>query len=173
MNLAIVGFMGVGKTEVGRILAERLGLTFVDLDSEVEGLAGKPIPSIFEEDGEPAFRVLERRMVEEFSSRHGQVISCGGGTILDPENLRNLKRSSIIILLTARPEVLVERLRGMEDSRPLLRGHNLEERIRALYNQRMDAYLASADIIIDTSTKNPEQVAMEIIGRMGVERWSW
>ncbi|MEM2894003.1 MAG: shikimate kinase [Candidatus Bathyarchaeia archaeon] len=167
MNLALVGFMGVGKTEVGRILAERLCLAFVDLDSEVERLAGKPIPSIFEEDGEPFFRMLERMVTSEFSSRDGQVISCGGGTILDPENLRSLRRNSVIILLTAGLEVIEERLRGGEGSRPLLKARDVKERIRTLYQRRMDAYLASADIIVDTSTKTPEEVAVEIMDRLG------
>ncbi|MBS7638243.1 shikimate kinase [Candidatus Bathyarchaeota archaeon] len=169
MNLALVGFMGVGKTEVGRILAERLGLTFIDLDSEVERLAGKPIPSIFEEDGEPVFRMLEKRLTREFSALDGQVISCGGGTILDPDNLRSLRMNSLIILLTARLDSIIERLRGEGDSRPLLRAGDKLERIRALYLQRMDIYQASADITIDTSDMTPEQVATEIIRHLGAD----
>ncbi len=169
MNLALVGFMGVGKTVVGRILAERLGLTYVDLDSEVERLAGKPISSIFEEDGEPHFRMIEREVTRELSARDGQVISCGGGTILDPDNLRLLRKSSIIVLLTARLEVISERLRGGEGSRPLLRAGDPPERMRELYLQRMEAYMASADIAVDTSHLTPEEVAIEVMRRMGGE----
>jgi shikimate kinase len=167
MNLALVGFMGVGKTEVGRILAERLGLAFLDIDSEVEKRAGKPIPSIFEEDGEQAFRLLERSVTREASTLDGLVISCGGGTILNPENLRDLRRNSIIILLRADPEIIIERLRGKEGSRPLLRGGDAADRIRRLYMQRLDSYLESADVEVDTSRYTPEEAADEIIRLLG------
>lgn len=162
MNLALFGFMGVGKSEVGRILAERLGLDFTDLDDAIAERAGKTIAAIFEEDGEEAFREYERREAREVSARDGQVIACGGGTVLNEESLRNLRRSSVMILLTADPETILDRV-AEDGSRPLLHVVDRRSRIRDLLAARRSRYLRAADLVVDTSRRTPEQVAEEII----------
>jgi shikimate kinase len=91
--VALFGFMGVGKSVIGKLLAEELGLSFVDLDEELVCRTGRSIESIFEEDGEKRFRVIEKVVTKEYATLDGQVIACGGGTVIDPENLENLRRS--------------------------------------------------------------------------------
>jgi len=165
MNIALFGFMGVGKSEVGRILADRLGLTFVDLDDEVARRAGKSIAAIFEEDGETAFRALERAVALEAAARDGQVIACGGGTVLNDESLRSLRESSVMVLLTADPVTIMRRVAD-DYSRPLLNAPDRLERIAALLSKRRPRYLRAADIVIDTVRRTPEQVAEELLHRL-------
>lgn len=163
MNVALFGFMGVGKSAVGRVVAERLGLAFTDLDDEVVKRAGKPIAAVFGEEGETAFRELERVAVKEASIRDGQVIACGGGAVLDEENLRNLRRNSVMILLTADAETILRRVGDDDGLRPLLDTDDKLERIRGLLSARRDGYLKAADATVDTSGRTPEKVADQII----------
>jgi shikimate kinase len=163
MNVALYGFMGVGKSAVGRMLAEKLGLSFVDLDEEIVNRTGRSIESIFQEDGEERFREIERSVTEEYSALEGQVIACGGGTVIDPENLENLRRSSRMVLLTAEPEVILERVEAEEDMRPLLNVDDKLGKIRSLLTKRWPSYIEAADIIIDTSEYTPHVVVSIII----------
>jgi len=163
MNIALFGFMGVGKSRVGRILAERLSLSFTDLDEEIEKRAGKPIPAIFEEVGEAGFRQFESVVSKEVSQRDGQVIACGGGTVLNSENLRNLRDNSIMILLTADPQTILKRISEDSSSRPLLKSSNKLERIDNLFSARQSQYLKAANLVIDTSHQTPEQVAEDVL----------
>ena len=165
-NIALFGFMGVGKSEVGRILAEKLNIAFTDLDDEIVKRTGKSIAAIFEEEGEASFRELERAVVREASALDGLVIACGGGAILDDENLRNLRRSSVLILLTADPKTIMKRVGSTGGSRPLLYIDDRLTRIKELLSARNSLYLRAADIIIDTSHRTPEQVAGEILSRL-------
>jgi len=162
MNVALFGFMGVGKSAVGRMLAEKLGLSFVDLDEEIVRTTGRSIESIFQEDGEERFREIERALTEEYSALDGQVIACGGGTVIDPENLENLRRSSRMVLLTAEPEVILERVETEGDVRPLLNVEDRLGKIRSLLSKRWPSYIEAADIIIDTS-EHTLQVVVSII----------
>ena len=162
MNVALFGFMGVGKSAVGRKLAEKLGLSFVDLDEEIVRTTGRSIESIFQEDGEERFREIERTLTEEYSALDGQVIACGGGTVIDPENLENLRRSSRMVLLTAEPEVILERVETEGDVRPLLNVEDRLGKIRSLLSKRWPSYIEAADIIIDTS-EHTLQVVVSII----------
>ena len=163
MNVALFGFMGVGKSAVGRILAEKRGLSFVDLDEEIVRTTGRSIESIFQEDGEERFREIERTLTEEYSALDGQVIACGGGTVIDPENLENLRRSSRMVLLTAEPEVILERVETEGDVRPLLNVEDRLGKIRSLLSKRWPSYIEAADIIIDTSEYTPQVVVSIII----------
>jgi len=166
MNIALFGFMGVGKSEVGRLIAQRLGLTFVDLDDMVMNRAGKSIAAIFEEDGETRFRELEMAITEEVSARSGQVIACGGGTVLNSENLKNIRKNSVMILLTADPETILKRIERDGDSRPLLKVPNRLERIRTLFSVRNSRYLEAADMVVETSHRMSEEVAEDILLRL-------
>jgi shikimate kinase len=163
-NIVLCGFMATGKSSVGRRLAEMLRCDFLDMDSLIEIEEGMSISQIFASRGEPAFRALEAGMVERVARRKGCVIAAGGGTIVNERNLRRLKRSGIVIALTADIETILKRVGAAED-RPLLRGENKVERIRKLLREREQAY-AKADIVIDTSLKSIEEVAQSVLDRL-------
>ena len=148
-HLVLVGFMGSGKTTVGRKAARRLGLPFVDTDVLIEERAGQPIPEIFAERGEAAFRDLETGALEEAVSGSPSVISTGGGALLRPQNVDILRRNGILIHLEVdAPTVLLRT--GNRKSRPLLAGHeNPLERIQTLMDSRCEAY-AQADVHVNT-----------------------
>jgi shikimate kinase len=169
MNVALFGFMGVGKTVVGKILAQKLGLAFVDIDEEITKKTGKKITTIFEEDGKATFRKIEKSVTSEIAERDHQVIACGGGTILDQDNLNHLRRNSTLILLTAKPEVILERVYSEGDIRPLLMVEEKLDRIQSLLKERNQQYMQAADIVVDTSGRSPSQIAEEISGLLGEE----
>jgi len=163
-NIALIGFMGTGKSAVGSELSRRLGTDLVEVDDLIAERAGKSIPEIFSEDGEAAFRKLEMEAVAEVSRREGVVISCGGGVVLDPKNVDRLKMSSVVVLLTAPVEEILHRADRDGGSRPLLNIPDREARVRELLTFRQPLYLRAADYIVDTSGLNPEEIAEAIIG---------
>ncbi len=168
----LMGFMGTGKSEVGRRLAQRLGRAFVDTDEWIEERAGKRIAAIFNEEGEAAFRRLEREAVAvaAAANRGDAVIAVGGGAVLDPENVRRLREGGVLVHLTARPEVVLRRI-GDGASRPLLRD-DPEAAVARLLAEREPAYAAAADVVVDTSEHDAEQVVEEIQRALaGAERW--
>jgi shikimate kinase len=162
-NIALVGFMGTGKTSVGLALSEKLGNMFIEVDALIVERAGKSIPEIFSEDGEATFREMEKQAVAEVSQKRGVVISCGGGAVLDPQNVANLRRNSVIVLLTAPLEEIVQRVARNVDTRPLLNASDLEYRVRELLRTRQPFYLSVADYVVDTSGLEPKEVANAII----------
>lgn len=140
-NLLLVGFMGTGKSTLGRLLARRWNRPFVDTDEAVERLAGKSIPEIFAQDGEPAFRALERRVVESHLPAAGAVIACGGGLVV-PDGMGALVASKgVVVTLFASAESILRRTAG-RGQRPLLEGADPAARIRELLASREKAYLA-------------------------------
>jgi shikimate kinase len=169
LNFALYGFMGVGKTVVGRALAEMTGMAHVDLDEKIVESTGKTIPEIFDEGGEEAFREIERVVTRVIAARDGQVIACGGGTVLDADNLSSLKDNSILVLLTAEPEIILKRVMAEGDVRPLLNGGDKLQRIKSLLEARNSAYVQAAELIFDTSGMTPEEVAEKILESMREE----
>ncbi len=165
MNVALFGFMGVGKTTVGRLLATQLEYTFVDSDAEAEREAGMRICEVFASLGEPAFRTLEHGVVQRLSAGDGQVIALGGGVVLDPLNTELLRRSSRMVLLTASPEEISLRT-WLDKTRPLLAGEDRLGRIRMLLDERRERYLAAADMVVDTNGVPPIRVAKAIKERL-------
>jgi len=163
MNVAIFGFMGVGKSSVGMLVAEALGMEFVDLDDTIVAEAGMDIPAIFKERGEKGFRELEKGATRMVAARDGVVIACGGGTVLDEDNLEALRGNSRMVLLTADPETILRRVEADGDTRPLLSVEEKVEPIARLLGERMPRYLEAADKAVDTSGKTQAQVAREII----------
>ncbi|MGQ9824368.1 MAG: shikimate kinase [Desulfotomaculales bacterium] len=161
-NIVLIGFMGTGKTAVGRRLAGRLGREFVDTDAEIERVTGKSIPQIFARDGEKRFRSEERLVIQKFSCREGLVISTGGGAVLDPENVADLKRNGILICLKADPEVIYQRVKGKKHRPLLLKKGNLKDQILKLLDERKLSYDV-ADYTVDTSQRPPDRVVDEII----------
>ena len=160
-NIILTGFMATGKSSVGRRLAISLDYDFLDLDTLIENEAGITIPQIFASQGEPAFRALEARMVERVASRNGCVVATGGGTIVDQRNYELLKRSGVVVTLTADPHTILGRV-GSGDDRPMLGGGDKIERVRALLEQRAQAY-AKGDIIVDTSAKTIDEAVEQIL----------
>jgi shikimate kinase len=160
-NLVLTGFMGTGKTTIGRLVAARLGLPFVDMDAEIEGRTGQSVPDIFASQGEEAFRQMERALCQELSERRGLVVATGGGALLDPVSREIMIRSGFVICLTASPEALVERLAGVDD-RPLLHGNDPAARVRTLIDGRREAY-AALPYHLDTTHLAPELVAEAVL----------
>ena len=157
----IIGFMGTGKTAVGMKLAEKLEYRFVDTDRWIEKEMSKTIPEIFGQEGEPYFRDLEERVVQEASGLTGAVISTGGGVVVRPENIRRLKAGAFMVSLKATPEVIYERIRK-EGPRPLLQAEDPLDAIRQLLRTREESY-SRADLILDTSTLDVDRVVEKII----------
>ncbi len=153
--------MGTGKTSTGRVLAMKLGTRFIDTDKLIEKEAGTLIREIFKKLGEPHFRGLEREIVRKVSEENGVVIAVGGGAIVNPANLADLKRHGIVVSLTASPEVILSRVERNLD-RPLLKVEDKLGKIKELIAVRAHFYEKS-DITVDTDFKNPEQVADEIL----------
>ena len=120
-NVALIGFMGVGKTEVGEAVAKKLNKEFVELDSLIERKAGKSIPEIFQQDGEIAFRELEIEVTKEISKGKNLIIACGGGIVLNKINIDRLRNESIIVYLTASPRIILKRVLNNGEERPLLK----------------------------------------------------
>jgi shikimate kinase len=170
--IVLTGFMGTGKSEVGRRLAKRLGRPFVDTDQLVEGRAGKPVATIFAEDGEAAFRALERDAIVAAAARGDVVIAVGGGAVLDATNVARLRAAGTLVCLTAAPETILRRI-GDAAKRPLLAGDDPRIAIDRLLAARGPAYAAAADVTVDTSTRGADDVVEEIreqVGRFERER---
>jgi shikimate kinase len=163
-NIVLCGFMATGKTSIGIRLAEIMHYTFLDLDAVIEAEAGIPIPQIFSSQGEAAFRKLESLMVERVAIRAGCVIATGGGTIVNPQNFDSLKRSGVIITLTADIPTILQRA-GSGDDRPMLKAVDRLERIRTLMELRAPAY-AKADIVLDTSAITIDDAARRILDQL-------
>ncbi len=165
-NIALIGFMGTGKTTVGRALAKRLNKEFVELDALIEQRAGKSIPDIFQQDGEVAFRELEIEAAKETAHRKNLVIACGGGLVLNKINIDRLKQSAIIVCLTASPQAILKRTSRDVGQRPLLDVSDRAAEIQELLRFRKPFYERAADIEIDTSALDISAVVGQIIKRV-------
>lgn len=164
-NIVLVGFMGTGKTAVGRILAERLGMRFVDMDDVIVERAGKSIPRIFAEDGEPYFRSMERRIVQDLASEHGLVIAAGGGVVTNPDNVADFEATCLVVCLNATPEVIFERV-ARDTNRPLLDCEDKMGRIRSLLEARAHLYNAIG-CRVDTAGLTVDEVADRVAAQYG------
>lgn len=161
-NIVLIGFMGSGKTTVGKKLAEELEIEWLDIDTEIEKREGKPISEIFAEKGELYFREIETGYIRSLLSVQKTVISTGGGIVLKEENVALLKEIGMVIFLHADFSQIIERLKE-DTTRPLLQGENREEKVMNLLEQRDPSYLSAADIIIQTTGKGVNNVVEEII----------
>ncbi|HHX77297.1 MAG TPA: shikimate kinase [Firmicutes bacterium] len=161
-NIILTGFMGTGKTTVGRLLAEKLKLPFVDVDAAIEAREGTSINDIFAQKGEAYFRRLETEVLREILAQDGQVIAAGGGILLKEENREMLRRRGKLVCLTASPAVIFQRLQSKKD-RPLLSASPsvMKERIEQLLAARESLYRQVA-IQVNTDFKEPEEVAAAI-----------
>lgn len=167
-NIVLVGFMGTGKSTVGRILAARLDLSFLDMDSVIEQRQGRQISEIFAKEGEAFFRSLERQLTIELAAQQGRVIACGGGIVLNADNIRDYSSRSLVVCLRASSQTILDRVRH-ETHRPLLAVDDKLGRIRSILATRQPLYDAIPHII-DTDGLFAEAVAdrVEALYRSGM-----
>jgi shikimate kinase len=165
-NLYLVGMMGAGKTTVGRLLARRLKLRFVDSDHEIERRCGVKVPLIFDIEGEAGFRSRESQTLAELAALEGIVLATGGGAVLADENRQRLAARGTVIYLRARPEDLYERVR-QDRNRPLLATANPLARLEELYVERDPLYREVADVIVDTGRQTVQSLARTLAEQLG------
>ena len=166
-NIILTGFMGSGKTAVGRELSRILDMKLIDVDTEIEKSEKITINEIFKQFGEPRFREIETEMIKKLSESKNAIISTGGGAVLKQENMDILRKNGVIVCLTASPETIFKRTSTNND-RPLLQVENPLERINELLNFRKPFY-QKADVMIDTEGKTPLRIAEEIMEKVKVK----
>jgi shikimate kinase len=160
-NLALIGFMGTGKSSVGRIVADTLHFTFLDTDEIIESRTGMSINEIFAQKGEPQFRQLEQLVVEELATKTKTVIATGGGLAVHGDNLAKLKSHSLTVCLWSSPERIYEHVRN-QSHRPLLKDPNPVAKIRQLLTARKPFY-RQADVLVNTERRSAREVAQQVI----------
>jgi shikimate kinase len=167
-NLALVGFMGTGKSSVGQLVAAQLHFRFADTDELIEARAGKTISLIFAEEGESRFREYERTVVKEIENFHRTVIATGGGLVANDENLNSLKTHALVICLWASPETIWERVRG-QTHRPLLQTPDSPAKISQLLAER-EPFYRRADVLVNTDLRSVKEVVHHVIHQFRLAR---
>ena len=160
-NIILCGFMGCGKTTIGKLVAKKINMDFVDLDIYIEQKQDMTVSDIFAKYGEAYFRQLERQATVELSQMNNKVIAAGGGTLIFKENVDVFKNSGVIILIDASLKVISQRLK-YDNTRPLLARPDKEKAMKELYEKRLPIYKSAADLIIN-GNNSPEYVCMDII----------
>ncbi len=158
--IVLVGFMGAGKTTVGRLLAAKLGLSFTDSDHEIEARAGKPIARVFAEDGEPAFRQLEHEVIADLLAGQARVLALGGGAVGHPGTRELLARANVVYLRTSYAAAMARV--GGDAGRPMLARPGVAD----LLARREPGYAAVATLTVDTDGRSPEDITLDILGRL-------
>lgn len=161
-NIVLVGFMATGKTTLGRIAARKAGFTFIDMDREIEKRAGKVIPRIFEEDGEPAFRALESQVLRDLAGHSNCVIATGGGVVTRLENHPLLRDLGFVVWLHTKKRIIAERA-ARNQNRPLLRTADPLATITAMIEERKPLYKAVADLKVKTTHLSPAEAVTGIL----------
>jgi shikimate kinase len=164
-HISLVGFMGSGKTTVGKELSRLLAMDQIDVDKVIEDRAHMSISQIFKAHGEAHFRELERKTVEELAQYNNIIVFCGGGIVLDDRNVENMKKNGVLIWLKASPEIVYERI-AKEGTRPLLKDDMSVAKIEAMMTSRLSLYEGAADLVIDTDHKSVEEVSLEIVEQL-------
>lgn len=161
-HIYLIGFMGTGKSTVSRRLRNLMKVNEVDMDASIVRENGMSINEMFDQFGEEYFREKETGMLHRLSQRRPAVISCGGGVVLRQKNVDIMKRNGIIVLLTASPQTIYERVKGGRE-RPILNGHMDVEYIASLMEKRREAYENACDAAVSTDGKSPDEIAKEIM----------
>lgn len=164
-NIILIGFMGTGKSTVSECLSRMYAMRIVEMDQVIAEREGMSIPEIFAAYGEEYFRNLETRLLVEAQSERNTVISCGGGAVLRERNVAEMKKNGKVVLLTASPEVVYERVKDSDD-RPVLKGRKNIRGISELMEQRREKYEAAADIVINTDHKTAPEICKELFQRL-------
>ena len=161
-NVFLIGFMGAGKSTIARCLQKELDMELVEMDERIVQEQGMSINEIFEKVGEAGFRDIESQLVVDLGGQEKSIVSCGGGVVVRPENVENMKKSGKIIFLTATPETILSRVKDGTD-RPLLNGHMNVEYIEELMNKRLALYEGAADYMVATGGKTKGEICTEIL----------
>ena len=164
-NIVLIGFMGAGKSTVSEYLSTMFAMRIVEMDQVIAEREGMSIPNIFAAHGEEYFRDLETELLAEMQSHKNTVISCGGGAALRERNVAEMKKNGRVVLLTARPGTIYERVKDSTD-RPLLNGNNNEAYIAELMEKRREKYEAAADIVVHTDQKSVLQICEELVRKL-------
>ncbi|MFT4708358.1 MAG: shikimate kinase [Ascidiaceihabitans sp.] len=167
-TIVMVGMMGAGKTAVGRALAQRLGVSFLDSDAEIETAANRTVPEIFERDGEPFFRVKETQVIERLLEERKCVLSTGGGAFLSEQNRVNISGKGVSIWLNADLELLWHRVRN-KDTRPLLLTRNPKSTLKNLYDQRVPTYALADMTVVSVEEYSIEDMVDRVVDAL-IER---
>ena len=166
-NIFLIGFMGAGKSTIAAELTKELGMQRIEMDQMIVEQQNMPISEIFDKFGEEYFRNIETDLVRELTDKKQMVVSCGGGTVLRDENAKLMKESGAIVLLTATPETIYERVKNSTE-RPILNGNMNVEYISSLMDQRKDRYFAVADYVVTTDGKSAKEICAEIIEKLSL-----
>lgn len=164
-NIFLIGFMGSGKSTISQMLSEKLKVKQAEMDEIIVQEQEMPITEIFKKFGEAHFRDIETDLVKRLRADNGIVVSCGGGAVLREENRKIMKEAGVIVLLTAKPETILERVKD-DTNRPILNGNMNVEYITALMEKRRTCYEDAADIIVATDSKNVEEICEEILAKI-------
>lgn len=164
-NIFLIGFMGCGKSTISEYLREHYAMKKIEMDSVIQEREGMSISDIFRIHGEPYFRDLETKLLTELQQKKNVVVSCGGGTPMREANVREMKKNGKVVLLTASPQSIYERVKDSHD-RPLLEGHKDVAFISGLMQQRKDKYEAAADLAIGTDGKERAEICRELVQKL-------
>ena len=161
-HIYLVGFMGCGKSTVARELSKELGITYIDTDNQIVEEQNMPVSEIFETYGEEYFRKLETELLERLSDAKPLIIACGGGMATRDCNIELMKDSGLVVMLSAKPETIYERVR-FNRNRPLLNGNMNVEYISSLMEKRLLFYNKAADVVVETDERTPEDIVKKIV----------
>ena len=164
-NIVMIGFMGAGKSTVAEYLSTMFAMEVVEMDQEIVKEEGMSIPDIFATYGEEYFRDLETNLLIEMQEKKNVIISCGGGVAMRERNVAEMKKNGRVVLLTAHPQTILDRVKDSDD-RPLLNGHKNVEYIEQLMEARREKYEAAADIVVDTDNKTVLQICEDLIQKL-------
>lgn len=168
-NVFLIGFMGSGKSTIASYLAENYGMEIIDMDQLIVEREGMAIPDIFAQKGELYFRDVETSLLIEIQGEQNKVVSCGGGVVLREKNIQAMKKSGQVVLLNAKPETILERVKD-DDNRPLLWGNKNVQFIHDMMEKRQPKYEAAADLVIHTDGKSADEICKEIISKVKINK---
>ena len=172
MNIVLLGYRGTGKSAISEILSQKLNRKLINIDELIAQSAGMPIPEIVEKCGWSKFREMESRIVQEISNgEKDSVVDCGGGVILDDQNVICLKRHGRTVLLKADLQAILERILNDSNRPPLKEGVSFEEEQKIILAEREPKYLAAADMICDTTRQEPMETALQIVKFFQKKSW--
>jgi len=164
-NIFLIGYMGTGKSTVAACMAKQYGMEVLEMDQTIVEREGMSISDIFEKRGEDYFRDIETKLLLEIQKQENKVVSCGGGVVLREQNVEVMKKEGYIVLLSAKPETILERVKD-DDSRPLLQGNKNIAFINDMLEKRRPKYESAADVVIQTDGKMVTEICYEILKKI-------